>query len=131
MTKIVVKYRCGHLSCRNPTCYQNILTLPKERFDLLKSSEPDPLHFRSPSGYCKIGGSQQFQILDLKEEEEEISKEKRVAPAAEVLKILKSKLEETIAFRTQALAAIEKADTNILELQARIDDLVSKMQKRE
>lgn len=60
---IVVQYRCKHISCRNPRCYQGSLKLTKSAFDLLHDSEKEPDLMRSPSAYCLLGSPQQFEIL--------------------------------------------------------------------
>lgn len=121
MAKTTVNYRCQHLSCRNPKCYEGRLELDQETFDLLFEAENDPRMFRSPSGRCLIGNIQQFEILSQKLEDDE------KLPPATVLRMLQERLKETIAAKTKIdkqfvkLSSMqEEAQKNIEHLQERI-----------
>jgi len=60
---VEVTYRCRHLSCRNPKCYQATLKLDKDQYDRLFETEREPNVMRSPTNYCKLGTPQQFEVL--------------------------------------------------------------------
>lgn len=60
---LIVKYRCTHISCRNPKCYEGLLKLEEEKFHLLNQAEGGN-KLRSPSKYCKIASTQVFEILE-------------------------------------------------------------------
>lgn len=62
---VAVTYQCQHISCRNAKCYKATITLSQQKFEQLCSAEAKEKHFRSPSGYCKLGGSQDFEILNI------------------------------------------------------------------
>lgn len=61
--EVEVSYRCTHLSCRNPKCYKGSLQLSKQAFQLLFDSETEANIMRSPTGFCKLGSSQRFEII--------------------------------------------------------------------
>lgn len=103
MAKTTVQYRCQHISCRNPKCYEGRLELDQETFDLLFEAENDPRMFRSPSGRCLLGNIQQFEILSQQVEDDE------KLPPATVLRMLQEKLKET-------LKAKEKIDKQYIKL---------------
>ena len=131
MSKIAIKYRCQHISCRKPSCYEGSLTLNKDRYDLLVQ-DVERNSIRSPSGYCSLGTPQKFEILSLIE-----TPDAKASPE-EVLKLLKSKLIETENIkgkmeqqRESLQKTIEQADKNILELNQRIVELSSKIEKKD
>lgn len=62
-----VSYVCQHLTCRNAACYKSKLNLSKQTFDSLYESEKEKNIFRSPSGYCKLGTHQLFEIVDIEQ----------------------------------------------------------------
>lgn len=131
MSKIVVKYRCQHISCRKPSCYEGSLSLNKDRYDLL-TQDVERNSIRSPSGYCSLGTPQKFEILSLVETPDE------KASPEEILKLLRSKLVETenvkgkIEQQIESLQkTVEQANKNILELNQRIAELSSKIEKKD
>ncbi len=131
MSKIAVKYRCQHISCRKPSCYEGSLTLNKDRYDLL-IQDVERNSIRSPSGYCSLGTPQKFEILSLVE-----TPDAKASPE-DVLKILRSKLAETESIKSKIEQQIdslqktkEQADKNILELNQRIVELSSKIEKKD
>lgn len=69
--KIQIAYRCSHISCRNPKCYQAKLDLDREVYDRLVAITGNTKILRSPSNYCKLGTQQNFEILALSESQEQ------------------------------------------------------------
>lgn len=74
MPKIKVKYRCCHLSCRNPKCYEKTLVLDRDKFNILFEAEKAPNIFRSPSGSCLLKNTQLFEILEVLQKSEKEQK---------------------------------------------------------
>jgi hypothetical protein len=131
MSKIAIKYRCQHISCRKPSCYEGSLFLNKDRYALLVQ-DVERNSIRSPSGYCSLGTPQKFEILSLVE-----TPDAKASPE-EVLKLLKSKLAETMSIKEKieqqigdSQRIVEQANKNILELNQRIVELSSKIEKKD
>jgi hypothetical protein len=61
--EIEISYHCTHLSCRNPKCYKGALQLSKQAYQLLFDSETEANIMRSPTGFCKLGSPQRFEII--------------------------------------------------------------------
>lgn len=123
MPKTKVKYRCQHISCRNPKCYEGELELDQDAFELLFEAERDPQQFRSPSGYCNLSNIQVFEILA-----QELEDEKKLPPRT-VLRMLHSRLRETESAKKKIDAQYRKivemqkqAEQNIKELKKRIEE---------
>lgn len=68
INKVEVKYRCMHSSCC-ANCREGSIALNEDYLkDLAASSEKE--FFRSPKGFCRLGFSQTFKIVAMKEAEE-------------------------------------------------------------
>lgn len=63
LTEVEVSYHCTHLSCRNPSCYKGSLSLTKQAYLMLFDAEAEPNIMRSPTGFCKLGSTQRFEII--------------------------------------------------------------------
>lgn len=59
-----VRYRCKHLSC-NMDCKEGEVELSEKKLSELKSFFRDDNLFKSPSGLCKIGFTQDFEIISI------------------------------------------------------------------
>lgn len=132
MPQVKVKYRCQHISCRNPKCYEKQLSLDQEVYDLLFDTEQNPRFMRSPTGYCTLGNPQVFEILS-----QEFEDESKLSPQS-VLRMLYSRLDKTERAKAnidqqyrKIVEMQKKAESNVAELKKRISDTEALMSKGE
>lgn len=120
MGEVKIKYRCQHISCRNPKCYEAELDLEQDAFGLLFEAERDPRFIRSPSGYCALGNIQVFEILS-----QEFEDETKLPPTT-VLKMLQKKLLET----EQAKEKIDQQHRKLVEMQKQAEHNIAELKRR-
>lgn len=62
--KLEIKYRCTQGTCC-AICRQGTIAFDEAAFNELKAAYEDPELFRSPKGYCKLGFSRPFKIMEI------------------------------------------------------------------
>lgn len=123
---VKVKYRCTHITCRNPICYESVLgertLLKKETFEALKEAETESSHMRSPAGACKIGVPQVFEILEVEDLDE------RSLSSEEVIALCEKKIVETKRVKNQLVKQklaveeqLKQAEMNLIELNQKLE----------
>ncbi|MBI5454654.1 MAG: hypothetical protein HY956_08510, partial [Deltaproteobacteria bacterium] len=63
-TKLEIKYRCTQGTCC-AICREGVIAFDEAAFNELKAAYEDPELFRSPKGYCKLGFSRPFKIMEI------------------------------------------------------------------
>jgi hypothetical protein len=66
-----IKYRCKHITCRNPKCHEGVLDMDDTHLERLRSASSSSSEMKSPKNVCKIGFTQDFIILAIDKQEVE------------------------------------------------------------
>lgn len=61
-----IKYRCQHPDCQIKSCRTGEIDIEEMEYIELSSSDADKTLFKSPRGICRLGFSQTFKALDVK-----------------------------------------------------------------
>ncbi|MCK4738375.1 MAG: hemerythrin domain-containing protein [Deltaproteobacteria bacterium] len=101
ISRLSIKYECKHTSCQ-VFCKKGVIELDKKSFDELSAECAEEGAFKSPSGSCRMGFMQPFQVVSITEinSEGEVKEEEVELHANDPIKILIDEHERVLELAT-------------------------------